>query len=214
MRSIFLLLVLVNLLFFSWTLGYFGELASGREPQRLDQQLHPESVRLVSTPTGATVSSLCRRLSGFATPQDAETLKTELDAALGKSGGWTVTLNNGARAMEYWVGIPALTTAALAEKKRSELTAAKYAGLKTIEESKGGPYTILISQFPDEAAAKRFLESQNKTLRTARMITRESDAKSTLDVSGPGRGFEQRVKELLGARVLALESCNTNDGAR
>ena len=214
MRTAFLLLVMANLLFFSWTLGYFGERTSGREPQRLAEQLSPESIRLVSTPVPTPVTLLCRRLSGFATAAAALALKTELDTALGASGNWAVSLTNDPPATEYWVGITSVATTALLEKKRKELTTAKFTGLKIIEESNGGPYTILISRFPDEAASKRFLEAQNKALRSASVITRESEAKLTLDITGPGKDFEQRLKELLGARVLAMAACDAGGGAQ
>ena len=46
-RLFFFLLVLANLLFFAWTQRYLGASDDGHEPQRLEQQLHPEKLRIV-----------------------------------------------------------------------------------------------------------------------------------------------------------------------
>ncbi len=45
-RSLFILLVLANLLFFAWGQRYFGDAETGREPQRLARQLSPEKLRV------------------------------------------------------------------------------------------------------------------------------------------------------------------------
>ena len=218
MRTVFLFLVMANLIFFAWTLGYFGEGPSGREPQRMSSQLHPEAIHLLrEPPPPAPVSVTCKRLSGFDSPLAAEALKIELGAALGEKGDWTFTLLTTAAATEYWVGIPALATAALAEKKKAELVAAKFTDLKLIEEAAGptgGPFVILIAKFVDEASAKRYLTSQSKTLRTARVLPREREAKTTLDISGPTKDFESRTKDLLAPHNLVAEACGAGDGTR
>jgi hypothetical protein len=211
MRTAFLLLVLANLLFLSWTLGYFGEYPNGREPQRLAEQLRPESIRVISAPVQPPVTLACKRIRGIATTVAAEALRSEFETALGKTANWTLDVKSEAPTTEYWVGIPSLTTTAVLEKKKSELIAAKFDGLKVVEEGKGGPYTILISRFPDEVTAKQFLEAQNKTLRSARMISRESEAKFSLNVSGPSLEVEKRLKELLGTRPLVVEVCDAGD---
>ena len=222
MRSIFLFLIMANLVFFAWSLGYFGEAPSGREPQRMSAQLHPESIRLLRDPPPAPVRMTCMRLSGFASPLAAEALQIELRAALGEKGDWTVSQVTTTAATEYWVGIPALATAALADKKKAELLAAKFTDLKLIEETvlgnaggnSSGPFAILIAKFVDEAAAKRFLAAQSKSLRTARVLPREREAKSMLDISGPAKDFEQRTKELLAPHALIAEACETDGSAR
>ena len=222
MRSTFLFLIMANLVFFAWSLGYFGEAPSGREPQRMSAQLHPESIRLLRDPPPAPVRFTCMRLSGFASPLAAEALQIELRAALGEKGDWTVSQFTTTAATEYWVGIPALATAALAEKKKTELVAAKFTDLKLVEETNsvnagvnaGGPFTILIAKFVDEAGAKRFLAAQSKSLRTARVLPREHEAKSMLDISGPAKEFEQRTKELLAPHALVAEACAADSGAR
>ena len=222
MRSAFLFLIMANLMFFAWSQGYFGEAPSGREPQRMSAQLHPEAIRLLTEPPPAPVRLTCMRLSGFASPLAAEALQIELRAALGEKGDWTVSQVTTTAATEYWVGIPALATAALADKKKAEVLAAKFTDLKLIEETvlgnaggnSSGPFAILIAKFVDEAAAKRFLAAQSKTLRTARVLPREREAKSVLDISGPAKEFEQRTKELLAPHALVAEACETDGSAR
>ena len=188
----------------------------------MSAQLHPEAIRLLTEPPPAPVRLTCMRLSGFASPLAAEALQIELRAALGEKGDWTVSQVTTTAATEYWVGIPALATAALADKKKAELLAAKFTDLKLIEETilgnaggnSSGPFTILIAKFVDEAGAKRFLAAQSKTLRTARVLPREREAKSVLDISGPAKDFEQRTKELLAPHALVAEACETDGSAR
>lgn len=215
MRTIFLFLLMANLVALAWTLGYFGEAQSGREPQRISAQLHPETIQLLREPPTPAVSVTCQRLSGFASPLAAEALKIELDAALGGKGDWVVSLTNIAAATEFWVGIPALATTALAEKKKAELIAAKFTDLKLIEDASsgltGGPFVILIAKFADEAAAKKYLAAQSKTLRTARVLPREREAKSLLEISGPAKDFESRTKDLLAPHALTAAACEAGD---
>ena len=215
MRSIFLFLVMINLVALAWTLGYFGEAQSGREPQRISAQLHPEAIQLLREPPPPPVSVTCQRMSGFASPLAAEALKIELDAALGGKGDWAVSLTTTAAATEYWVGIPALATMALAEKKKAELIAAKFADLKLLEDANsgptGGPLVILIAKFADETAAKKYLAAQSKTLRTARVLPREREAKSLLDISGPAKDFDSRIKDLLAPHALTAAACGADD---
>ena len=222
MRSIFLFLVMANLLFFAWSLGFFGEAPSGREPQRMSAQLHPEAINLLREPPPAPLRMTCMRLSGFASPLAAEALQIELRAALGEKGDWTVSQITTPAATDYWVGIPALATAALAEKKKAELVAAKFTDLKLVDENAGsiaganpsGPFSILIAKFGDEAGAKRFLAAQSKSLRTARVLPREREAKSMLEVSGPAKDFEQRTKEFLAPHALVAEPCESGGAAK
>lgn len=207
---------MANVIFFGWTQGYFGEPMTGREPQRMSNQLHPESIRLLDEPVTrpvAPISLACKRFSGFATALAAEALRIELLAALGDKGGWSVALSSTEAVTEYWVGIPALATAALAEKKRSELIVAKFNNTTMIKEAKGGPFVILISKFDDEAAAKRFLEAQSKTLRTARVLARPREAKPVMELRGPAKDFEPRTTELLSAHTLTAEACGGDDSA-
>ena len=105
-----------------------------------------------------------------------------------------------------------------ASLRKAELLAAKFTDLKVVEETigqnAGGPFAILIAKFVDEAGAKRFLAAQSKTLRTARVLPREREAKSMLDISGPAKDFEQRTKELLAPHALVAEACETDGSPR
>ena len=48
LRLGFFLLVFANLVFFAWAQGYFGGADPNREPDRLNQQLQPEKLRLLA----------------------------------------------------------------------------------------------------------------------------------------------------------------------
>lgn len=50
MRLVFFLLVLANLVFYVWSAGYFGGQEEGREPQRLQNLLQPEKMRVTPIP--------------------------------------------------------------------------------------------------------------------------------------------------------------------
>lgn len=55
LRALVLLLVAANLAFFAWSRGWLAPMlmppmSSEREPERLGQQLRPESVRLLDEP--------------------------------------------------------------------------------------------------------------------------------------------------------------------
>ncbi|MGE5465808.1 MAG: SPOR domain-containing protein [Ignavibacteria bacterium] len=56
MRIAFFLLVLVNLLFFVWSAGYLGGQDEGREPQRLQNQLNPEKMKVTLAPATAAAA--------------------------------------------------------------------------------------------------------------------------------------------------------------
>lgn len=51
MKLAFLLLALANLAFFAWQQGVFGDLPeSGREPERVNRQVEPERIRVLTQP--------------------------------------------------------------------------------------------------------------------------------------------------------------------
>jgi hypothetical protein len=61
LRALVLLLVLANLAFFAWTQGWIDDLVGvraigQREPERLDQQVRPEAVRILPTGPGGRVA--------------------------------------------------------------------------------------------------------------------------------------------------------------
>jgi len=57
-RNAFLILVLINLLFWAWTQGYLRLLGLGprivEEPQRLQQQVQPEALQIKAPASAAT----------------------------------------------------------------------------------------------------------------------------------------------------------------
>lgn len=77
-RSLFILLVLANLLFFAWGQRYFGETETGREPQRLARQLSPEKLRIggAVAPSAAPSATACRLVGGLS-PDEAQRLRTQ-----------------------------------------------------------------------------------------------------------------------------------------
>lgn len=65
LRSVVVLLLLANLLFFSWTRGWFGDAVPAprhgeHEPARLSAQVRPEAVILLSPPAASAAVSAAR----------------------------------------------------------------------------------------------------------------------------------------------------------
>jgi hypothetical protein len=58
MRTVFFLLLLTNIGFFAW--NYFGGLQASGDAQLVDQQLHPEAIRLLTTEQLAALVDLER----------------------------------------------------------------------------------------------------------------------------------------------------------
>ncbi len=207
-RAFFLLLIMANLVFFIWSQGYFGDTSTGREPQRMAEQLRPESIRLMQPLQGTAEAVRCQRIGGLAASA-AQFAKATWET----DGAWNASQESDPPAKEYWVLIPGLVTEVLAEKKRSELALFGISDAKVFADEGNGPYVVSLASSPDEAAAKRYYDSlAGKGVRSARMILREREPAVTLMLSGPAADFEQHLKALaLPASVLVV-ACEVSGG--
>jgi hypothetical protein len=172
-RPIFFLLVLANLVVFVWTQGYFGGMDDSREPQRLEQQLHPEKLRMVRIAQTAPISKevpACRVVSGLSIT-NAEALKNAVAAA----GAEAKVLPQDEPAL-YLVLIADLANKAAAEKKLTELARLGVEGHRLVA-LEGGRHEIVLASFPAEAAARELLLGLNKKgIKSAKMDKREQPA--------------------------------------
>ena len=209
MRAFFLALLMANLVFFAWAQGYLGDTGSGHEPQRLAEQLRPETMQLLRQLPPArdddTVS--CKRIENL-TAAAAQAIRTEWEA----QAGWTVSQKTGPTVKEYWVVIPALATEQLAEKKRSELSQLGVTDVKITADERNGPYVVSLSTFAEESAAKRYYETlAGKGVRSARLLWREKTALSLLELRGPAKKIEQRIKDLALVSPVQVTECAAAD---
>ncbi len=174
-RLMFFLLVLANLLFFAWSQGYLGTPDDGHEPQRLEQELHPEKLRIVgdARALGAAVAKddrACRVIDRLSLAE-AETLKAALEAA-----GGTAKVSPVAEPALHLVVIADLPNKAAADKKAAELTRLGFEGhsLATLED---GRHEFVLGSFPTEAAAYEFLQGlARRGIKSARAEAREQPA--------------------------------------
>src|SRR3954463_16200183 len=103
MRAAFLLLLMANLVFYAWAQGYMGDTSSGHEPQRLNEQLRPESMQLLrQLPAKEEHAANCKRLENLAAAA-AQTIRTEWEA----QAGWTANQTTSPGAKDFWIVIPA-----------------------------------------------------------------------------------------------------------
>jgi hypothetical protein len=153
-RPIFFLLVLANLMVFVWAQGYFGGADEGREPQRLEQQLHPEKLRIermAQAPGASKEDAACRVISGLTMP-NAEALM----AAIAAAGAQAKILPLEEPAL-YLVLITDLANKAAADKKLAELTRLGIEAPRLVA-LEGGRHEIVLGSFPAEAAARELLQ--------------------------------------------------------
>ncbi len=169
-RLFFFLLVLANLLFFAWVQGHFGQTDDNREPQRLEQQLQADKLRIVRGTGTAAVKSeqvACRVVDGLAMV-DAEALKLAVAAAGGEAQILPLV-----EPKLHLVVIMDLANQAAAEKKAAELGRFGIAEQETVALG-DGRREIILGRFPTETAAREFLQGLNRRgIKSARLDSRD-----------------------------------------
>lgn len=203
MRLAFFLLVLANLLFFVWAQGYLGGRDEGREPQRLQDQLQPERMKVTQAPAQPVLPQACRRVEGLVAG-NAERLQQAIQGA-----GFTASIQPVELAPTYWVNIPALPSEAVADKKAGEL---KLFGVSDfhVMQAEGGGFVISLGLFRNEAGANEFLQGLNrKGVKSARIDTQtKAPSLVRIDVRGAAEQLAQRLPELLaGTAGATLADC-------
>jgi hypothetical protein len=190
-RAVFLLLVLVNLVFFILAAGYLGGQDAGHEPERLAGQLQPERLKVtvvtesqapaaVEKPIAGSRSAnlLCRRVGPLAAG-DAE----KLSAAVVKGGGKAETV--GIDSISYWVFIPAQGGKA----PNKEIVALRQAGITEyflVSDDDENRNAISLGLFHKEEAAGEFLQRlTRKGIKSAKVAKkpRKTD-KVMVDIRG------------------------------
>ncbi len=208
LRTLFIALVLLNLLFFAWAQGYFGRSEEGREGQRLERQLSPEKLKVVGAkpaeakaPEAKPPVQACRLIDGLS-PDEGRRL-------MGAAQESAPSLKFESRASEeqpsYWVLIPPLPDRAAAERKMAELRRLGISGYQLVEEEGAFKLGIVLGAFKDEGAANEFLQGLGRRgLRSARLQAREKTVlKVQLTVLGPADSLEEKLRLLLQAYSAA-----------
>lgn len=195
LRIGFFLLVLVNLGFFAWSQGYLGGSDDNREPQRLEQQLHADKLRIVrqaAQPSAKAEEKACRVINGL-TPANADVLQ-----AAAVTAGIETRVQPLAEPPLHLVTIGDLANKAAADKKIAELArlGIQEHNLVALD---GGRYEIVLARFPAEAAAREFLQGMTKRgIKSARVDAREPPAlKVRIETRGAASTLLQQLPKLI-----------------
>ncbi len=180
LRLLVLLLVLANGLYFAWTQGFLRELGFApqqqSEPQRMAQQIRPESLRLIKPQeargeqqAAAQAPVAAARTECLQSPlldeAQATALRTQLDAL--PSGSWALEpVSEGARWMVY---MGPYTAADALSKKQTELRQINVT-FELAESAPLGP-GLSLGNFVSQGAANQRLDALvQRGVRTARVV--------------------------------------------
>lgn len=205
-RLFFFLLVFANLVLFAWAQGYFGKADENREPERLNQQLQADKLRIVrdtAAPAPKTAGLACRVINGIAMA-NAETLRSAVQGIGGEAKILPV-----AEPQQFLVVITELPNQAAAEKKAAELVRFGVTEQTTVP-LEGGRYEIVLGRFPAETAAREFLQGLMKRgIKSARAEAREQPArKARVEARAPGAILLQQLPLLIAPYADAtLDEC-------
>ncbi len=172
-RTLFLLLVLGNLLLFAWGRGYLGVAPPQGEAGRLAAQIRPDSLRIVGKGAAAEgqAALACRALGRLerAAADRLVALLAARDARLG------VSLRAVNEPKSWWVHVPPLANASQAEKKSAELAGLDITDLYIVRESGPSQFAISLGLFKNEQGARDFLAGlRKKGVKSARIQAREA----------------------------------------
>jgi len=165
MRLAFFVLLLANLILLVWGQGYWSAPEAGREPERMQRQIAPERLRIVS----ASGLPACRRIEWLA---DAKAAR--LREGVAALPGWSVEQIPRTEAPAYWVVMPGLATRALAERKIVELRQLGVNEGEIVEDATLGPFAVSLGVFRGQQTAEEYFQSlSRKGVRSARMARRD-----------------------------------------
>ncbi len=196
LRVFFFLLILANLAFLAWSLGYFDGTAEVHEAQRLAQQLNAEKMRIVDEKPVREATMACRTVSGLT---QAAVEQIERDTAAW--GGKATRLQP---QIFHRVVIVGLADQAAAELKKTELltqlqqapslSSASLAEIQ-VQASGNGRYEILVGLFTDEITARDYVA----TLRKRGLMSAQWERPKS---SAPREVLEIQAKEAMFAEQL------------
>jgi hypothetical protein len=217
LRLVVLLLVLLNAAYYAWSHGllraYGWAPAEQREPQRLEQQLRPQAIRILPPEEGRKAEQValtppkppeCLQAGLFDEGQ-TETLRKALESLLPPTA-WTLeTSVEPARWIVYMGKFP---NAAALDRKKAELDKMKLK-LQALENSEL-QLGLSLGRFETQAQAQAELNAlQKRGVRTARVVQERAELRqSQLRLPAVDEAMKPKLEELkpsLGDR--ALRSC-------
>ncbi len=214
LRFLVLLLVLLNAGYFAWSHGmlraYGWAPAEQSEPQRLQQQIRPEAIRILPTEEARRAEQValtppkppeCLQAGLFDEAQ-TEAVRKVLETAL-PAGAWSLeTTVEPARWIVYMGKFP---NAAALEKKRAELDKMKLK-LQTLDNPEL-QLGLSLGRFDTQAQAQASLNTlQRRGVRTARVVEERPETRqSLLRIPAAEEALRPKLEELkpaLGDKTL------------
>jgi hypothetical protein len=215
-RTIFLLVVLLNLIALAWVYLKGDELTdTGREPQRAEQVLATDKVRLLpanekapeaQSGTQAAPAESCRAFVG-ATPAEAQSIAK---AWMEKLPAVRIAVNPVMPASVFDVAIIGLTNRADAEASLVELKKLGISeGAQIRAEDKDKRFSLVIASFAARGAAEKALNSAiQKGVLSAKLIERQPESEqSVIEVRGTDTTLLKLPELLSSLKMLRPANC-------
>lgn len=209
-RTVFLLLVLLNLLALAWIyLKGDDRINAGREPQRAKSELAADKIRLL-TPADSVPES-CRAFVGATATEAQEITKAwseKLPAA-------HITVNSVMPQPVFDMVIAGLASRAVAEAKLVQLKSLGISEGLQIKAEDGKRFSVLMATFTERGAADEALKNAaRKGVRSAVIVPRQTaPAQPAIEVRG-GDAILKPLAELAALRKgLTAAQCDTARGA-
>ena len=211
MRTLFLLLVAVNLALFAWPRYYATpDSASDPEPQR--REMNPASIRLLAGPElaglpqikpkpapeaaspGPQASGSCLEWGGFSVADAPRATQSLAPLALGER----LSQRRSDETAGWWVFIPPQPNRAAAMKKAAELKALGIEDFFVLADEGKMRWAVSLGVFSTEESARNRLEALRvKGVRSAQTGERESQVvKISFQVRNPDAALQAKLKEL------------------
>jgi hypothetical protein len=211
MRTLFLLLVAINLALYAWP-RYYATPDSAADPEPQRREINPSGIRLltgpelaglpvlkpkpaaeVPPPVPAASAGSCLEWGGFAVAEAPRAEKTLEPLALGAR----LSQRRSEETAGWWVFIPPQGNRAGALKKTAELKSLGIEDYFILQDEGKMRWAVSLGVFSSEEAAKSRLDAlRAKGVRSAQTGERESQvAKVWFQVRNPDAALQARLKE-------------------
>lgn len=212
LRALLILLLAANAAFFAWTQGWLdtitGLRAQGdREPERLQQQQHPERLTLVSPQNAKALQTrACLELGPVDGNEALRGLQAQLDKAGVAAGEWQDIASEVA-------GVWAVATIKFPNKEFQTRKEETYKRLKISYEYLSGPAdempSMLLSRHASEKAAADQVEAlSQRALKGLRVLPLQAPkAQHLLRFAQADGGLQARLAAIKNGGSLSLKPC-------
>jgi hypothetical protein len=211
-RLIFFILLIANVAFFAWRES--AAPLEHREPQRLQEQIDPDKLKLVAADAPVTEPAepktnttdtapalLCKSFSGLS-PDAAKAAQT----AIGSNAQVAITPT---KQISWWVMIPPQPNQAGAEKKTGELRQMGVKDSIIISAEGSTQWAISLGVFATQEAAETHLKKINtQGVRSARIQMRsKSDGKMRVEINAPAETIDELAHSVKPLATAILGEC-------